>query len=215
MNKCVIFDFDGIIADSNKLKIDILSQILSEFFDFPKHKITDLLVTKSPGLNRAAYIEVLEKIKETKIDKKKILSKINQRMNAALIYAKLNPYLEEMRKHNQLVKWFIITSGNANEVKSYLARHLIISYFQDIKGGNGNKFLSYLDLLEQYNIEKDNLIVIGDGSKDYDLIKKISCLGLLVSEWSQEPEFLTTINQPNINIIDTIKNLSLFYKKII
>jgi phosphoglycolate phosphatase-like HAD superfamily hydrolase len=215
MNKCVIFDFDGIIADSNKLKIDILSQILSEFFDFPKHKIADLLVIKSPGLNRVAYIEVLEKIKEIKIDKKKILSKINEKMNAALKDVKINPYLKEMREYNQSVKWFIITSGNENEVKSYLTRHLIISYFLDIKGGNGNKFLSYLDLLEKYKIEKDNLIVIGDGSKDYDLIKKISCLGLLVSEWSQEPGFLTSINEPDINIIDTIKNLSLFYKKII
>ena len=120
-----------------------------------------------------------------------------------------------MREHNQLVKWFIITSGNETEVKSYLIKHSAISYFQDIKGGKGNKFLSYLDLLEKYKIDKDNLLVIGDGSKDYDLIKKISCLGLLVIEWSQEQDFLKSINQPDIDIIDTIKNLSVLYKKII
>lgn len=215
MSKWIIFDFDGVIADSNKIKINLLSQIFSEYFNFPKQKIVDLMVVEAPGLNRFKYIEKLEQIKKIKINKKEILSTINLKMNNVLGAAKLNPFLKEMREHNLLVKWFIVTSGNESEVKSYLRKHSINSYFQDIKGGNGNKFLSYLDLLEKYKLDKDNLIVIGDGSKDYDLMKKIPCFGLLVVEWSQEPDLLKSINQSDINIIDTMKNLSLFYKKII
>ena len=71
MVKNIIFDFDGIIADTNKIKIKVLTNILSQHFEYPKNNISNLLVKSLPGLNRSAYIEILQKIKNQKIDKKK------------------------------------------------------------------------------------------------------------------------------------------------
>ena len=39
MVKNIIFDFDGIIADTNKFKIKVLTNILSQNFEYPKNNI--------------------------------------------------------------------------------------------------------------------------------------------------------------------------------
>ena len=59
--KHAIFDFDGIVANTNKLKINLLSDILSYNFKCPKKKV-DQLIKLYPGLNRGTYIDELEKI---------------------------------------------------------------------------------------------------------------------------------------------------------
>ena len=49
-------------------------------------------------------------------------------------------------------------------------------------------------------------MIIGDGLKVLVLIKKLSCTGFLVTEWSQEANFLSLARFPKI------KKLELVYK---
>jgi len=122
MIKNVIFDFDGIIADTNKLKINILTNILSKYFKYPKKNISNLLAKSLPGLNRLAYIEILQKVTSKKMDKKKILKSINKEILDSLLQSKINPYLRKMREYNTKINWYIITSGNEKEVIFFLKK---------------------------------------------------------------------------------------------
>ena len=146
MFKHVIFDFDGIIANSNKYKIKILSEILSKTFDYPKKNISNLLLKSLPGLNRSFYIKILQKITNKKINKEKLLKLINLKMLDLLSKVKINPYLNSMREHNKNIYWYIITSGNKKEVIFFLNKHKIRNYFKYVSGGKKGKHFLFLSL---------------------------------------------------------------------
>ena len=212
MTKHVVFDFDGIIANSNKDKIKVLSKILSKTFNYPEKYISNLLLKSLPGLNRSLYIEILKKITNKKINKKKLLKLINVKMLDMFRKVKINPYIKNMREHKENVYWYIITSGCKKEVIFFLNKHKISNYFRSIVGGTGEKYLSFLILKKKYKIDNKNLMVIGDSLKDLELIKKLSCQGFLVTEWSQEANFLSLVRFPNIKILKKLKELKLVYK---
>ena len=144
--KFCIFDFDGIIANSNSIKLEILIKFFSKTFGFPASFILNL-IESYPGKNRSFYIEHLSLLKNKKINKKKLLSSINSVMNINLLNAPLNPHLKQMRAFNKEIDWFIISSGNTKEIKNFLKKRKIFSYFKDIIGADDNKYISYLTTL--------------------------------------------------------------------
>tara|TARA_B110000238_G_C15979251_1_gene375203 strand:- start:62 stop:715 length:654 start_codon:yes stop_codon:yes gene_type:complete len=215
MVKNIIFDFDGIIADTNKIKIKVLTNILSQHFEYPKNNISNLLVKSLPGLNRLAYIEILQKIKNQKVDKKKILASINTEILKLILHSKINTYLKKMRGHDKKINWYIITSGNEREVIFFLKKNKINNYFKDVVGGKGDKYLSFLSLSKKYKINRENLVVIGDGNGDLKLIKRLSCYGILVLKWSLEKNYLKNLKVPKIQILNNFRELNIIYKNII
>ena len=214
MIKHIIFDFDGVIANTNKLKVDLLAKILSENFNHPNEKIIEF-IKLHPGLNRNLYINKLEDILDKKINKQKTLNQLSHNISSILDTAEINPYLKEIRDHNKSINWYVITSGDEQEVKIFLKKNLLDGYFRNVRGGTDNKYLSFVELKKKYNIKEDESLIIGDGSKDYDLIKRTSIKGFLIKEWSQEPGFLISINSPKVVILKKIKDLRTQYKKYI
>jgi len=215
MIKNVIFDFDGIIADTNKLKINILTNVLSKYFKYPKKNISNLLAKSLPGLNRLAYIQILQKVTSRKINKKKLLKSINKEILDSLLQSKINPYLSKMREYNTKINWYIITSGNEKEVIFFLKKKKIDNCFKGIVGGRGDKYLSFLGLSKKYKINRKNLVVIGDGNRDLKLIKKLSCYGMLVLKWSLEKNYLKYLKVSKVEILNNFRSLNILYKKII
>ncbi len=210
--KFFIFDFDGIIANSNGIKLEILIKFFSKSFGFPASFILNL-IESYPGKNRSFYIDHLKHIKNKKINKKKLLSSINTVMSINLLNAPLNPHLKQMRVFNEEIDWFIITSGNTIEVKNFLKKKKIFSYFKDIVGGDDNKYISYLKLKIKHKLKNKNIVVVGDGVKDFELVTKTGGEGFLILQWSKENDFLLSVDFPNIKVLKTLKEFKLIYKK--
>ena len=158
--KTVIFDFDGVILDSNLIKKsaiqasveNILAEdAVREFVDYfvnlngvPREQ---KIVKYIPADKRSCVLKKYEEILETKLKDAELISGV-----ADLI----------KNLYTLMVKLFVLSGGTESEVKILLKNFGLYDYFEGVFGGpkNKEKNLQYMDV-------KKPVLYFGDSEIDY------------------------------------------------
>lgn len=173
MNKTVLWDFDGVILDSMKVRDWGFEQI---FKSFNQELIDKLLIfhKKNGGLSRYVKIRYFyEKLLSKSISKEQVdeyaenfsfLMKMELIKPENLILDSLNYIKNNYEKYN-----FHIVSGSDQEELRFLCKELKISqYFKSIHGSPTPKNQLVSKLLENYEYDIDKTCLIGDSINDYE-----------------------------------------------
>ena len=173
MKKTVLWDFDGVILDSMKVRDWGFEQI---FKSFNQELIDKLLIfhKKNGGLSRYVKIRYFyEKLLSKSISKEQVdeyaenfsfLMKMELIKSENLILDSLNYIKNNYEKYN-----FHIVSGSDQEELRFLCKELKISqYFKSIHGSPTPKIQLVSKLLENYEYDIDKTCLIGDSSNDYE-----------------------------------------------
>ncbi|HEY9850362.1 MAG TPA: HAD-IA family hydrolase [Leptolyngbyaceae cyanobacterium] len=208
----IIFDFDGTVADTFDAIVDIINQLAPEFGYkqttqeelIQIRKMTSREIIKQSGVPLFQLPFLLKKVKIGLNNKIHLLTPIPGMKEALIDLARLGYRLG------------IITSNDRENVVKFLQNNDFPNLFDFIYSGTSlfgkskviNKFL------KQHKLKREEIIYIGDETRDIDAAKK-SHIKVIAVAWGfnskevllkQKPDFLA--NQPNelISIITTWQN---------
>lgn len=198
MIKYTIFDFDGTVADSKELAFNLLNE-LSVRYGFRKitRKEADVLM----------LLSMKERLKFLKIPLAQLpFMVLELKKNYASILPFIKPFagIREviLSLRRQRIKAVIISSNSVENIRQFLVKH-DLDYFETIHSQSNifGKHRSINALLRQLNIEKQEVIYIGDEHRDIEACKK-AAIKMIAVKWGLDPVALLKKANPNY-IVDT------------
>ena len=170
-NTAFLFDFDGVLVDSTKIKTDAYRELFS---DYPADVVSKIIAhhQKHGGISRVDKIRYAHK---HLIDQPYSESTVNK---FALTYSELVlekvvaaewiPGAEEFVKlHYQHIPLFIISGTPEIELREVVRRRNMAHYFREILGSPTRKPEHIRWLADNYKLEIENCFFIGDALTDY------------------------------------------------
>lgn len=201
-----IFDFDGVILDSNKIKSSVFLDVLKNYPEDSLKRFEEYN-NLNGGVPRDEkffyFFRVIMKMsaEEVKVRLKESLKNFSDLLYSKLLTADFVPgvkdLLSRLKNKNKLI--LIWTGGLEKEVQKLLFDRKINNYFNGLYGAPGAKKMSMDRICRDYMLSKEKTIVIGDSLVDYEvaLEKEFSFLFIsgytaaaLICEYSVE-DFLS------------------------
>tara|TARA_B100001287_G_C22678810_1_gene529169 strand:+ start:2085 stop:2729 length:645 start_codon:yes stop_codon:yes gene_type:complete len=173
--ECFIFDFDGVILDSNLLKEAAIEKASKIYKDDPCYQDFLNYFKKNNGITREKKIYKFF----SKPNSKEILKNYSLLLKDSLFQAKLIDGIESfLKKVNKLTENInILSGGDQNEILKIIERKNLGSYFCNILGGPNEKAKN----LKKIKIETKT-VYFGDSYLDYELAMKNNFDFVFVSE---------------------------------
>jgi len=175
MLKGIIFDFDGVIAESLQIKTDAFVDLYKPFGADIVNKVVDHHEANN-GKSRFEKIEYYHNsFMNKKITKKEIsdladqFSKmvINEVINSSFVPG-VHRYIQKCSKKYKL---FISTGTPNNEIRKILEGKNIIQFFKGIFGSPDSKIHHINTILSEYDINTKELLFFGDSNSDIEAAK--------------------------------------------
>jgi len=209
----IIFDCDGVLIDSNKMKIKIFKNILKKK-QFPRDAISEFIKhhKKNAGVSRYNKIDRLfRKLKINNLNlKKEILKEISNRFKEEYMNLSLTCGCEDFLKYLKYKKInsYVLTGSDEKELNNIFRKKKIKKYFRYILGSPSDKYENFNKFIHTINYNVANYY-FGDSKLDYQVSKKINFKFIFVKKFSDQPLFAKEI----ISKCDEISNfLHLRYK---
>ena len=174
--KIIIFDFDGVLADTIKIKGNVFSEVFKDY-GFKVKNFANKFHLKNIGLNRKKkFIKISEYIGKYNI-KENELRRLNKEFN--IIYSKfykkikLNlDFINYIKKNKKYYKFYISSTAPKKEIKSILEFNKCNKLFIAIYGSEISKVSAVNQILKKNNAKKSNIVFIGDSILDFITAKK-------------------------------------------
>lgn len=161
----IIFDFDGVVVNSNFIKEKCIFEASKNFCEKDYHEKFIEYFTKHNGVPREGKINRFYSAKDSEQILKKYNDILSEKLNEVELTKDLKRYLEILKLKN--LKLFILSGGNQKEVFNILQSKGLENEFVKIMGGPKTK---------EQNLDECSLsgksIFIGDSLKDYEVSYK-------------------------------------------
>lgn len=206
--RTVLFDFDGTIADSFDVVVDI-------FYELTGHeRITD------PGevlrLRKQPMMRVAKELHVNPIQIPRLLIKGRMMMHNKLAdiatfdgIAEALQILQEQGYH-----LYVMSSNSTQNVRAFLQANKLDTYFDDVYGNIGllNKAAAIRKVMRQNGLQPHECVYIGDESRDIDGAKKAG-VGMVSVSWGYNDVSLLREHHPDI-IVEHPRELVAAIKKV-
>lgn len=184
MLKGIIFDFDGVIADSVQVKTDAFASLYEQYGDNIVTKVIEHHEANG-GMSRFKKIKLYhESFLNKTITNEKIEDLANQFSKLVVRKVIDSPYvpgvLKYIQKCYEKYNLFISTGTPTNEIKQILSARDIAEYFIGIHGSPEKKSLHITKIISKYNYHPDELIFYGDANTDINAAKQASVPFILI-----------------------------------
>lgn len=210
-----VFDCDGVLLDSNKLKSKAFRLTLE---NYPKNLVENFIFyhESNGGISRHTKLEhflknILKK-KNYKKEHRSLLQKFSTISFKLLAKdAKLIPGVKDFLKKLQEEKKYTIVCSGADEIdlKKILILKNIDHYFSKIYGGPKTKKEILFNLFNSHKNSQMRGIFFGDAFLDYQAAKEYSLDFIFVSYSSDWKNINELTDYSDINSIHSFRNLKL------
>ncbi|PWG81062.1 HAD family hydrolase [Pararcticibacter amylolyticus] len=203
--KNILFDFDGVILDSNGVRERGFEML---FAGYSAGQLDTILRyhRNNGGLSRYHkiryfYEEVLQKeISEEEVnqlaEKFSVLMK-KELVNRALIIEDAVAFIRDNYRNYEM---HIVSGSDGNELRYLCAELGLAGYFKTIQGSPVPKITLVGEILDQYHYQKEETVLIGDSINDYDAAKA-NGIGFLAYRFVSEKEIQDIRRIKSINEI--------------
>lgn len=165
--KVVIFDFDGTLIDSNKIKMDVYYKIFNSISS--SENVIDDILKKYPELNRYDTIDkIIESLGSIRISRDDMVRKYSELVFADIITAsgiEYSLYILEKLK-NLGVEIYLSSNTPIDILNNIIDLKGWKSYFNDIFGYPSMKVKTLEVIKDKYKYSNDKYLVVGDGQSD-------------------------------------------------
>ncbi|MEM8525371.1 MAG: HAD-IA family hydrolase [Bacteroidota bacterium] len=191
----LIFDFDGTIANTLDLILDLYNQHITKQFSC---KVFDK--SRTDEFRKRRPTSFLREYGVTPIKLPFIVLRVRKLMNSHITEAQLFEGMKEVltQLHEQNTKMGIVTSNSRDNVELFLQHHQIAHCFSFIRSSRSltSKKRSLLKVITQNQLNKQQTIYIGDEMRDISSSRaaKIRCA---VVSWGQQHRSLLEAQQPD------------------
>ncbi len=173
MIKTILWDFDGVILDSMKIKGDGFVELFNDYDDKYLKELENYHYTNG-GVSRFDKIRYFyHKIIKKNITKKEvekladkfakiIKSKLTNKNN--LINEAVNFIKQNYKKYN----FHVVSGAEHKELNNLCDIFELKHYFKSIYGSPTKKDILVKNIIEKHNYQKQETILIGDAMTDYN-----------------------------------------------
>ncbi len=173
--KAIMFDFDGVICESNDVKTDAFRKLFSVYPSYVEriveyHKI-------NLGISRFRKFEFIYK----EILKKELDEKESNRLGekfSEYVYSGVlaSPFVqgayEFLEKHHKQLLLFIGSGTPQNEIISIVKRRKLDRFFRGVYGSPQTKSQIIKHILKEQDLGVKDVIFVGDSANDYEGAKE-------------------------------------------
>ncbi len=182
----LVFDFDGVIANSNGLKSRAFADVL-KFFGLPNQQELVEYNKNYGGITAKEKFRHYAKeiYPKCKIPIEELENKFRDIISSNLSDQEYEPFVSEFHKYHEKFNFHVISGGNENEIKAYLEKNKILSNFNGLILGNPmSKFQNFQLFSKSCMVE--NSIYFADSFSDAELSNKFKMRFIFISHWSEE-----------------------------
>jgi phosphoglycolate phosphatase-like HAD superfamily hydrolase len=168
----LIFDCDGVILNSNKIKTQAFYDVAKVYGHKPAQKLKDYHV-QNGGISRYEKFQyliknILQKPIETQ-ELNKLLSNFSKEVKKALLICEVAKNIKELRDKTRNTKWLIVSGADQAELRDVFEQRGLDGYFDGgIFGSPDNKNTILKREKNKENITGKSLF-IGDSMYDYQV----------------------------------------------
>lgn len=190
----IIFDFDGTLADSLPLVIEIAEELLGplNLSESEKTRLRNLpmrAVLKESGI---AYSKILRLVVKGR-------AMIKQRMDELNIIPDLGKEIKAIKSDGYML--YVLSSNSEGNIRSFLKRNDLLDCFSDVKGSIGlfSKTSALKKFLKVKKIDKNDCLYVGDEVRDVDASKKLG-IPIISVAWGFNGEKILKASDPDVLI---------------
>ena len=206
-----IFDCDGVVLDSNKLKTECFRELLSKEQEEHINLFIDYHVSNQ-GINRYEklryFYENIKKINDYEEEYNSLLKEFTrislEKLCRSSFTAGIEEFLQSLKSEN--CKTYIVSGSDEDELIKIFEKKRIMQFFNEIHGSPRNKE----DIL--YKLQKDKKInsqsiFFGDAKHDYQVASKYDLTFVYISDYSDWKDGIVFCNENNILQSNNFKDI--------
>jgi len=206
--KILIFDFDGVILNSHKVKTKTFFKIFSKYGLNVGHKARKLHL-KYMGMPRKKKINLINNFylnnSLTKDELKKINDKFKIIVQNEILRMNFNKNLINFLKKKK-IKFYISTGTDQSEIIKLCKLKKISNFFIKIYGSPKTKIQHISDIIKKNNVSKKKILFIGDSITDYKAAK-MKKIDFLCKSNSENKDIFRNINVKRIYKFQQLSSL--------
>ena len=172
MLKGIIFDFDGVIAESVQVKTDAFASLYEKYGDNIVTKVIEHHEANG-GMSRFEKIRLYHGSYLKKVITNEEIEELANQFSKLVVEKVIDsPYVPGVFKYIQKCyekyNLFISTGTPTNEMYQILGGREISKYFVEVYGSPDEKSTHISKIMSKYNYYPDELIFYGDANADID-----------------------------------------------
>jgi phosphoglycolate phosphatase-like HAD superfamily hydrolase len=193
----VIFDFDGTIADTFMMAVNIFYRLKPRWPLLPKGEVE--------RLRGMAFMQVARELQIPPWDIPFLLAKGRKIMTAHLDEAVLIPGMDAAIRqlHENGHELYIISSNSTENVNRFLERHKLLDQFTEVHGSIGlmGKARAIKKLLKHTQAVPERSYYVGDEARDIEAAHKVHVNAIAVS-WGYNNIKILANHKPKVLVFD-------------
>jgi len=207
MIKGIIFDFDGVVAESVQVKTDAFMELYILYGQDVVQKVRKHHEFNG-GMSRYEKIKYYHKtFLDITLTQEEIMQLANQFSKLVVDRVIKAPYvqgvLEYIIKNHKKYKLFISTGTPNGEINTILKERGIAKYFTGVYGSPDKKNIHLDHIMMSFNLKPDEIIFYGDSKTDLDAAQKMNVECILIKNQYNKNLFCNY----NVKMIDNFISL--------
>tara|TARA_B100000749_G_scaffold272876_1_gene255195 strand:+ start:1729 stop:2385 length:657 start_codon:yes stop_codon:yes gene_type:complete len=208
--KTVIFDCDGVVLDSNRVKSDAFYNSVLAYGEEPAKALLEFH-QENGGVSRYKkfdhFFESIFPLGDAEQERGHALQLYSRYVWEGLFQCNLEPSLKELRQESPDSKWMIVSGGDQTELRNVFLERDIKKYFEGgIFGSPDTK-----DEILSREVEIGNIafpaLFIGDSKYDYIAARAAGLDFVFISQWTEVADWKVWVRANNIRSVQSLKDL--------
>lgn len=212
--KTLIFDCDGVVLNSNKIKIEAFYKSALPYGSKSAQELVDYHIANG-GISRYHKFDYfLKEIVPNRSSKqgpniKKLLKSYSEYVIDGLLSCDIAPGLQELRNQTSKSKWLIVSGGDQEELRYVFKKRDITNLFNGgIFGSPETKEVILAREMRSGNIRNPS-IFLGDSKYDHQVAMKFQLDFLFLSGWSDVANWKDWTSLNEISYTERLQELSM------
>lgn len=208
--KTLVFDCDGVVLNSNRVKTDAFYQAALPYGESAAQALVSYHVQHG-GISRykkfAYFLENLVTPDKDGPDLDALLNRYASEVREGLISCDIAPGLETLQKKTPEARWLIVSGGDQAELRDVFAQRGIAEWFDGgIFGSPDTKDEILVRELAAANIQQPALF-LGDSKYDYQAASAADLEFVFLSGWSEVEDWQTWTSSFGLKVSQSIESL--------
>ena len=208
--KTMIFDCDGVILNSNKIKTEAFYETTKVFGHDYAQTLVDYHL-KNGGISRYAKFEYFfHKILNQQVDEftlNTLLLQFAETVKQRLATCEVAEGLADLKYQNKDAKWLIVSGGDQTELREVFATKNLAQFFDGgIFGSPDTK-----ECILQAQLNENGIILpalfLGDSKYDYQVATKANFDFIFLTEWTEVKDWQEWVLKNNIKYKKNISEM--------